>query len=300
MIELRLVSTLFFKKEASQARATSAPTSPVHLLSTSVTPTATHATTTCTSTPTSSVQPLSSPVTHRARHDTATSTSTPILSVQPLVTTTSTPTSSHATAGTSTISMSDLCHTFHNNNNTESTPKSSVAGTEEAIRTLYTNEMNDDNNKPSDSEDDNENDENQNEYDDDDDDDVDKIDTDDSESDESDALEAMFSDLVVKHITHRRTSEMSFKSSIVSLGILAKDENKSKEMTDILKHLHQYVPQTKYSQTHVVSSKILKVAKAKMHRILFGSVSCLRLMLGLLSKLKVILKALHQGWRGLF
>ncbi len=69
-----------------------------------------------------------------------------------------------------------------------------------------------------------------------------------------------FSDLVVHRIIHRRSEEMSTKSIVVSerlyviilvvhsdflldsLGVLPKNENKIKEMVDILKHLHQYVP----------------------------------------------------------
>uniref|UniRef100_A0A1X7THQ5 DUF6589 domain-containing protein n=1 Tax=Amphimedon queenslandica TaxID=400682 RepID=A0A1X7THQ5_AMPQE len=88
------------------------------------------------------------------------------------------------------------------------------------------------------------------------------------------AFEVNFSDLVCRHIVHRRYKEMSSKSTVVPLGVLPKNENKTKEMKEILEHLHQYVPKVVSTRQYQVpgndNSKEVTVIDEKVHHILLG------------------------------
>ena len=58
----------------------------------------------------------------------------------------------------------------------------------------------------------------------------------------------------------------------VPLGVIPKDENKLKEMVQILGHLHQYVPQLEFEEQTFVSEtdEKLTVCKAATHNIMLG------------------------------
>jgi hypothetical protein len=58
----------------------------------------------------------------------------------------------------------------------------------------------------------------------------------------------------------------------VPLGILPKNENKAKEMVDIVQHLHQYVPAVEYEEELMIPScgESVMVARAKFSPVLLG------------------------------
>uniref|UniRef100_A0A1X7T9Q8 DUF6589 domain-containing protein n=1 Tax=Amphimedon queenslandica TaxID=400682 RepID=A0A1X7T9Q8_AMPQE len=56
----------------------------------------------------------------------------------------------------------------------------------------------------------------------------------------------------------------------VPLGVIAKNENNIKEMSEILSHLYQYVPQVEYTSSQVVLGESVDVTLAVTHKILLG------------------------------
>ncbi|XP_019861291.1 PREDICTED: uncharacterized protein LOC109589693 [Amphimedon queenslandica] len=83
-------------------------------------------------------------------------------------------------------------------------------------------------------------------------------------------FELCFSDIIPNHIEHKHYKEMSSKSVVVPLGIIPKNENKIKDMVEILDHFHQYVPQIEYQVDHCVNDESEVVHEAKTHGIFFG------------------------------
>lgn len=57
----------------------------------------------------------------------------------------------------------------------------------------------------------------------------------------------------------------------IPLGIILRNENKLDEMTEIMEHLHKYVPfETCAEQFQLASGEELTIASNKMHHILIG------------------------------
>lgn len=72
------------------------------------------------------------------------------------------------------------------------------------------------------------------------------------------------------HIQHKYSEEMSKESTIIPLGVIDKNETYTKEMIEILKELHKYVPTITEEVEVELGSEHMMVKEVNVHPILFG------------------------------